>query len=332
MPVILTDFPQLKSASGKLLSRYTYEREGELQDEVSKHFKEVFGEKVRSFEKTIRLSIPGIDKKAIPDDFALDLSDPQKPMLLLIEYELSIHDVYEHISTQIMKFLNAFKSNRSEVFESLRRSCKTEGEQLKLYEAIFKASPETLIVIDQATEGIKEVADGFGVRLLEFTSYVEDVNSGLKSEHIHIFEPYQLEEEKLRVKKEVPEYRRDWGAQLKWVGPKISGLVNELIGRIEKELPGATHRPMYRWYIFHNSEETNTKTMFLTLILGKKKITASIGVDSKSFKDEKGWARDVKGWFFHRPGCQEKRFGIGSSGDLDYAIKLIKQSYDFSLA
>ena len=80
---------------------------------------------------------------------------------------------------------------------------------------------ETLIVTDQATEGIKEVADGLGVRLLEFTSYVEDVNSGLKSEHVHIFEPYQLEEEKPRVKKEVPEYRRDWEVLLKWAGPRL---------------------------------------------------------------------------------------------------------------
>lgn len=109
MRSILTDFPQIKSASGKLLSRYSYRLEEELQREVSKHFKEVFGEKVRSFEKTIRLSIPGIDKKAMPDDFALDLSDPQKPKLLLIEYELAIHDIFEHISTQVMKFINAFK-------------------------------------------------------------------------------------------------------------------------------------------------------------------------------------------------------------------------------
>lgn len=332
MSIILTDFPLIQSASGKSLSRYQYRREEELQREVSKHFKEVFGEKVRSFGKTIRLSIPGIDRKAIPDDFALDLSELQKPRLLLIEYELSIHDVYEHISTQIMKFLNAFKTNRIEIFESLREGCKSESEQLKLHDAIFKVLPETLIVIDQAAEEVKEIADRFGVKLLEFTSYVEDTNRGLKSEHIHIFEPYyQLEEKKPREERELPEYYRDWEARVKWAGPKIRGLVTKLIDRVEKELPGITHRPAHRWYIFHNSKEISMKTSFLSLIIGKKKITASICVDPKVFKDEKGLAKDVKGWFFRRHGGQEKRFGIWSSKDLDYAMKLIKQSYDFSL-
>lgn len=330
MPIILTDFPQIKSASGRLLSRYTYKREEELQREVSKHFKDVFGEKVKSFEKTIRLMIPGIDRKAIPDDFALDLSDPQKPRLLLIEYELSIHDVYEHISTQIMKFLNAFKANRQEMFESLRKSCKSESEQLKLYEAIFKALPETLIVIDQVTEPIKEVAEGFNVRLLEFASYVEDVDRGLKSEHVHIFEPYRVKARK-PAEREIPEYYRDWEARLKWAGPNIRGLVVELIDRVEKELPGIIHRPAHRWYFFHNSKEISMKTSFLSLIIGKKKITASICVNPRVFKDEKGLAKDVKGWFFRRSKGQEKRFGIWSPEDLDYAMKLIKQSYDFSL-
>jgi len=331
MSIMLTDFPQIKSASGRLLSRYTYKREAELQREVSKHFKDVFGEKVKSFAKTIRLAIPGIDRKAIPDDFALDLSDPQKPRLLLIEYELSIHDVYEHISTQIMKFLSAFKANRKEMFESLRRSCKTESEQLKLYDAIYKTLPEALIVIDQVTEDIKEVADRFGVRLLEFTSYVEDVSKGLKSEHVHAFEPYyRLEEEKPKVRKELPEIYRDWEARLKWVGPNVRELVAQLISRLENEFRGITHRPLYKYYYFHNSDDISTKTMFLALQIGKKKIEASIGVGPKVFKDEKNWARDMKGWFFKRPRYQEKRFDIKSSKDLDYAMKLIKQSYDFS--
>lgn len=334
MLIILTDFPRIKSASGKSLSRYQYRLEEELQREVSKHFKEVFGEKVRSFGKTVRLSIPGIDRKAIPDDFALDSSDPQKPRLLLIEYELAIHDVYRHISTQILKFLDAFKLNRLRIFESLRKSCKSEGEQLKLHDAIFKATPEVLIVIDHVKEEMRGATDRFGVRFLEFTSYAEDVNKGLKSEHVHIFEPYYpLEEKKPREEREPPEYYRDWEARLKWAGPRIRGLVTELINKVESEFPGITNRAEHRWYIFYSSKEISMKTMCLALMIGKKKVTAAIGADPNTFRDERGLTREVKGWFFmkSRGQGQEKRFDIHSSKDMDYAMKLIKQSYDFSL-
>lgn len=225
------------------------------------------------------------------------------------------------------------KKNQLIIFESLRKSCKSESEQLKLHDAIFKSLHETIIVIDQATEGIRDIVGKFpDVRLLEFTSYVEDVNKGLKSEHVHIFEPYyELEAKKPRVRKEVPEIWKDWGARLEWAGPNIKGLAAELIDRVEKELPGIAHKSAYRWYIFYNSKEMSGKAMFLTLMIGKKKITASICVDPKLFKDKKNWVRDVKGWFFSRPRRQEKRFSIESSKDLNYAMKLIKQSYDFSL-
>lgn len=336
MSIILTDFPQIKSASGKLLSRYSYKLEEELQREVSKHFKDVFGERAKSFEKTIRLSIPGIDRKAIPDDFALDLTDPQKPKLLLIEYELSIHDVYEHISTQIMKFLNAFKANQLTIFESLRKNCKSESEQLKLHDAIFKSLPRTIVVIDQATEEIKEVADRFDVRLLEFTSYVEDTNRGLKSEHVHIFEPYyKLEVEKPRRRKELPEHRRDWEARLKWVTPELRGLFNQLTKRIEGEFRVVEHAPMYRWYAFYSSKDISAKSRFLVLMAKKKKFSVRIPVYPKKFQDERRWTKPYKGWFFYptkaRPEVEEREFTIKRPEGIKYAMKLIKQSYDFSL-
>jgi len=202
MSVVLTHFPHFESASGKMFYRYSSKLEESLKQEVVKHFEQIFGKDVLIFRLTTRLSLPRVDRKVIPDDFALDLSNSLRPKLILIEYELAVHDIYEHISTQIMRFLDAIGPNQARLFEVLRNGCRNDEERLKLYDAIYKDSPVILVIIDTVTEKIKEKADRFNVRLLEFATYVEDLKLGFDSEHIHFFEPYSLKETELEKETE----------------------------------------------------------------------------------------------------------------------------------
>ena len=89
------------------------------------------------------------------------------------------------------------------------------------------------------------------------------------------------------------------------------------------------HEPCGRHYCFYriiNGE----RRRFAVLIATKKKITVAIRVIPELFEDVKKMTRDVKGWFFGRE--KEKRFDVKSLSEIDYALNLIKQSYDVLLA
>ncbi|KXA94636.1 hypothetical protein AKJ65_03885, partial [candidate division MSBL1 archaeon SCGC-AAA259E19] len=199
-PIVLTDFPKEKTPRKTRLEKHSYGREEGLQKEVTKHYEEVLGKDVIPVRKPVSISLPDLRGKTIPDDFALDLTNEEKPKLLLIEYELSIHEVYSHISTQILKFKDAIRNNRQNIFETLRGKFKDSDTQLKLYDAIFNQPIETLVIIDNVEEGVEEIAKRFDVELMEFSSYVEDKEKGLDSPHVHFFEPYY--EEEIKEKRE----------------------------------------------------------------------------------------------------------------------------------
>jgi len=61
----------------------------------------------------------------------------------------------------------------------------------------------------------------------------------------------------------------------------------------------------------------------------KKKVSIRIKVDPMKFKDERKWTKKYKGWFFARK-YEEREFSVSNEEQLDYAIELIKQSYNIS--
>lgn len=162
MFVVLTDFLDEKVPSEENLEKYSYREEKELQEEVSKHYHEVLGENVIPIGKPVSISLPSLRGKTIPDDFALDLTDEEKPKLLLIEYELSIHKVYSHISTQILKFKDAVRNNKQNIFETLREKFEDPDTQLKLYDSIYNQPIETLVIIDNVEAVFHMIKTKFG--------------------------------------------------------------------------------------------------------------------------------------------------------------------------
>ena len=62
-------------------------------------------------------------------------------------------------------------------------------------------------------------------------------------------------------------------------------------------------------------------------MITKKEVKARIRTDPRNFRDRKNWTKSYKGWFFYKKG-QEKGFKITDKDQMDYAIELIKQSYE----
>jgi len=126
----------------------------------------------------------------------------------------------------------------------------------------------------------------------------------------------------------LPAHRLSWDKRLNWVNSSTRALVDRLNNLIKKQITGVTSLPKYRWYYFYKGKTEDMNSLFTVLMLTKKAIKVRIRTDPKTFKDPKKWTKAYKGWFFKRG--EEREFSISAPEQLDYAIELIKQSYNIS--
>ena len=89
---------------------YSYNEELELEKVVLEYATDLFGENSIIFPKS-KLSSKKAELGTIPDGFLLDVSDPDNPILYVLEVELKRHGM-EHIATQILKFAIAYKESK----------------------------------------------------------------------------------------------------------------------------------------------------------------------------------------------------------------------------
>jgi len=148
----------------------------------------------------------------------------------------------------------------------------------------------------------------------------------------HLFEQPVLREPTRKIKistgkKERPEHRKSWEKRLEWVNPPVRELVSALVSRIEKEFSDVVHFPKHRWYYVHRATR-KTSSRFAVLMINKKEIEVRLKADTQ-FKDSKSWTKSYKGWFFYKQG-EEKGFKISDTNQIDYAMKLVRQSYELA--
>jgi hypothetical protein len=91
------------------------------------------------------------------------------------------------ILTEIRKDRVASKLVESKLMESK----KYNNLDALIYDLVYRLSHTVLIVMDEKSEVLRQVQDllRVPVRIIEFKTYVADLEKGLKSEHIHRFEP-----------------------------------------------------------------------------------------------------------------------------------------------
>jgi predicted transport protein len=263
-----------------------------------------------------------------------------KPSVCIVEYEVRGHPVYEHVLVQTKKFNDAFKRTETrlklaqaihnEVSSDLLKKAlvesKIKGELFKFFTDIFSQKPELWIIVDEATEELKEALNDlpFESKIVEFRTF-EREGVGL-SVHAHLINPYPLIQEPPIIKR--PE-RESWDKRLEWVNEETRCLVKELIKAIEERFPGIQHMPRARSYYFYKGKERSLNSLFAVLMLTKKAVKVRIKADPNTFRDEKGWTKTMKGWFFPRK-LQEREFTITEEQQIPYALELITQSYIIS--
>ena len=200
---------------------------------------------------------------------------------------------------------------------------------------LLSRPPQIVVVIDQKTDEVTEACQVLRIQpsIVEFKTYVREDDENVRA---HLFEPLSEPEspreevkEKEEKKKKRPPHRLDWDKRLEWMNPSTRALVNQLTERIERDLADVTHSPHFRWYDFFKGNEKIRESRFAVLLITKKTVKVRMRTDPETFQDERSWTKPYEGWFFKKRG-EERGFQITDADQIDYAMKLITQSYELA--
>jgi len=333
-PIFLVDGARYKLCRPK--------SEDELQGIVEEHYRDIFGQDSIFFDFEPKLrSTAGIGSK--PDGCVLILSP--KPRWVVIETELSDHPLYEHIIPQISKFVKALENpqNRKSIVEAIydeinrdpfkKALLEKQGMGREIYKFlndVISTKPSIAIIIDERTAELDEVLGMLPLKaeITELRTFErEGVGLNVHAHLLSVEEAVAKGEE--RERKERPDHMLSWKARLEWVSPETREMVHKLIKRVESDLPEISHLSRYRWYYFYKGKGRGLQSLFAVLMIKKKKVSIRIKADPAKFEDKLKWTKKYKGWFFARK-YEEREFSISTPEQLDYAIELIKQSYNIS--
>jgi len=238
---------------------------------------------------------------------------------------------------QISKFVKALENpqNRKSVVEVIYDEVNKDSfkkallekhgfgrEIYKFLNDVISSKRSIAIIIDERTAELDEVLGMLPLEaeVIELKTFErEGVGLGV---HAHLISVEKGPEK-------YPPYSKSWEARLEWVSPETRELVQKLIKKIEGTFPMVFHGPRYRWYYFYRGERRSVDSLFAVLMMGKRKVNVRIKTEPAMFRDPQKWTRKYKGWFFARK-YEEREFSVSNEEQLDYAIELIKQSYNIS--
>jgi len=95
--------------NNKIYNYYEYATEKEFEQVIVENSAQIFG--ANSIYIDIKKRI-GDSIITIPDGYLIDFSFQADPRLYIIENELSSHDPYKHIGSQILKFVHFVQRER----------------------------------------------------------------------------------------------------------------------------------------------------------------------------------------------------------------------------
>jgi len=269
-----------------------------------------------------------------------------------VENELASHPVYDHIVKQLTKFINGVKnqSSRTQILDTFYDEIRTDklmranveraiGSQEihHFLSKLLSKSPMIVVFIDQKTTEVEEACQVLRCQtsIVEFKTFVSE---DAETVHAHIFEPVdtstardvttRVRAEGIR-RREAPPHLKNWQTMLAWVDVNTRNLVEMLSRSIVKRFDNVFHRASGKYYLFYKGKP-GTKSVFAAFLLTKKYLNVRIRTDPETFKDPKGQLNDTlyRGWFFKTG--QARQFKVTEEHELDYAIELIRQSYDLA--
>lgn len=314
--------------SNKTFKIYEYPKEADLEKHVKNNFKLIFGEDALFFPLKQKIeSSYGI--KGIPDAFLIDLKSNK---FFIVEAELKEHDFYEHILGQITRFKSAFdkEENKRKIFEAIYESLNSKDQtKVKLiiksndvFRYIDKVIHEEfgiIVIIDEKTIELEELRKNYlpSLECIEFKTYkfgnkeiykVDWFIKGVKEVGgKRIFKEYSIEDNLNRANPEIKE--------------NFKALKNEIFKLPKVKEKVGNHYSDYRI-------EGSRKGTFVNVNIRKDRLLILIKMGKRHLKDPKKISYSVPSQWGY--GDLTKGFSIDSKEDVNYAMELIKQAYEYT--
>jgi hypothetical protein len=189
--------------AGKSYGYYEYNTEKEFEQIIVQQAPHIFGDSSIYIDIKKRI---GDSIITIPDGYLIDFSFEAEPRLYIIENELSSHDPYKHIGSQLLKFAISYKASgrkiKSFLLEHLianEQALKQAEQGLKkagyrniddfLESIIFEKPVAAIVVIDQTTPELENVLSQLTMDtdIIEFQTFKNSEDS------IYKFTPFNAE-------------------------------------------------------------------------------------------------------------------------------------------
>lgn len=190
-------------ADGKNYILHNYKDEAEFESIVKEHYKEIFGEDSIWFDKEKLKSLSGIG--SIPDGFVID---PKNKKFYIVEIELEEHPIYEHIVSQLSKFIsgiNNYDEKRklaSAIYGEVKEDSNIKNHIVNLIgdKEIYKilldiiSEPELIVIIDKKTGEVEEACNSLSKtpKIIEFKTYIRKDTNNV---YAHLFDSLGEEKE-----------------------------------------------------------------------------------------------------------------------------------------
>ncbi len=303
---------------------YNYKSEKELEKIAIRHSKELFGK--NTFYLDLKKKIASTKgTSGIPDGFLIDFENDK---FYIIEIELSTHEIVSHISNQLIRFKVAMtntdaraqlaKDAYNKILEEKSGSNKKIG--LKYLQEVINKKFGIFIIIDDVSEQLAEIVsilsqDGTEVIAISFETYVDSENN-----RVYKFKPFTKD----ALERESKKWTFKWTTiPVKKHLDKTSEYLKTIFLQLSKEicyLPNVKEKSRKGWVTYQTSPLKN----FCTIKILPNCLEVHLKAN-KEFKDERGITKNTKrtlAWTF------DKVFTINSKSDMEYAIHLIRQSYN----
>ncbi len=120
-----------------------FDSEEEFEKAVIENSKSLFGKDSIYVDIKKRMGANDSYHKGVPDGYLIDFTSKKQPQLYFVENELSTHDVYSHISEQLLRFSTAIKTSQNQIRTKLLDVIKQDNILLKEVESKLKDTPFT---------------------------------------------------------------------------------------------------------------------------------------------------------------------------------------------